>query len=43
VATPLIHPEFNGLRVTPNVYNTLDEIDRFADTLLDGIKKGLTA
>jgi isopenicillin-N epimerase len=43
VATPLVHPEFNGLRVTPNVYNTLDEIDRFAETLLDGIKRGLTA
>ena len=41
VATPLIHPEFNGLRVTPNVYNTLDEIDRFADVMLDAIRKGI--
>ena len=41
VATPLIHPEFSGLRVTPNVYTTLDEIDRFADTMLDAIRKGI--
>jgi len=42
VVTPLVHAEFSGLRVTPNVYNTADEIDRFAETLLAGIKKGLT-
>jgi isopenicillin-N epimerase len=41
VATPLVHPEFNGLRVTPNVYNTLDEIDRFADVMLEAIRKGI--
>ena len=41
VATPLIHPEFNGLRVTPNVYNTLDEIDRIAETMIDAIRKGI--
>ena len=41
VATPLIHPEFNGLRVTPNVYNTLDEVDRFAEAMLEAIRKGV--
>jgi selenocysteine lyase/cysteine desulfurase len=43
VATPLIHAEFNGLRVTPNVYTTVEEVDRFAETLLHGIKVGLAA
>ena len=43
VTTPLIHPEFNGLRVTPNVYNTLDEIDRFAETMFSAIKSGFQA
>ncbi len=33
LATPIVHPEFEGLRVTPNVYTTLDEIDIFADTM----------
>ena len=41
VATPLLHAEFSGLRVTPNVYNTLDEIDRFAETMLEAIRKGI--
>ena len=33
LATPIIHPEFEGLRVSPNVYTTLDEIDIFADAM----------
>jgi isopenicillin-N epimerase len=41
VSTPLIHAEFSGLRVTPNVYTTLDEVDRFADAILSGIKNGV--
>jgi selenocysteine lyase/cysteine desulfurase len=41
VSTPLVHPEFTGLRVTPNVYNTIDEVDRFAETLLTAIQRGL--
>jgi selenocysteine lyase/cysteine desulfurase len=32
-ATPIVHPEFEGLRVTPNVYTTIEEIDRFADAM----------
>ena len=30
-ATPIGHAEYQGVRVTPNVYTTLDEIDRFCD------------
>jgi selenocysteine lyase/cysteine desulfurase len=30
-ATPINHAEYQGIRVTPNVYTTLDEIDRFCD------------
>jgi len=33
LATPIVHPEWEGLRVTPNVYTTLDEIDRFSDAM----------
>ena len=35
------HPEFQGIRVTPNVYTTLDEIDKFGDKVLLAIKKGI--
>jgi isopenicillin-N epimerase len=41
VATPIVNAEFAGLRVTPSVYTTLDEIDRFAEAMLTGIKKGI--
>jgi selenocysteine lyase/cysteine desulfurase len=41
VSTPIIHPEFSGLRVTPNVYTTLDEIDTFGDKMLLAIKGGI--
>ena len=29
IATPIVHAEYEGLRVTPNVYTTLDEVDTF--------------
>ena len=41
IVTPIIHPEFEGLRVTPNVYTTREEIDRFVDAMEDVIRNGL--
>lgn len=41
VTTPIVHPEFSGLRITPNVYTTPDEIDTFADLVLKAIKRGI--
>ena len=41
VTTPLIHPEFQGLRVTPSVYTSLDEVDTFTDRMLDAIRRGV--
>ncbi len=41
VNTPIVHPEFRGIRITPNVYTTIDEIDVFADKVLEAIKKGI--
>jgi selenocysteine lyase/cysteine desulfurase len=35
IATPIVHPEYEGVRVTPNVYTTLDEIDTFAGAMED--------
>jgi isopenicillin-N epimerase len=34
IATPIVHAEYEGARVTPNVYTTLEEIDTFARALL---------
>ena len=41
VNTPIVHPEFRGIRITPNVYTTVDEIDVFSDKVLEAIKKGI--
>lgn len=38
ITTPINHPQFKGIRVTPNVYSTLEEIDRFADAMKEEIK-----
>ena len=42
VTTPIVHAEFKGIRITPNVYTTVDEIDVFADKVLVAIKTGIS-
>ncbi len=39
--TPIVHDEFTGIRITPNVYTTLWELDRFSTIVADVAKKGL--
>jgi isopenicillin-N epimerase len=39
--TPIVHPEFKGIRITPNVYTTLWELDRFCEVVGDIAKRGL--
>jgi len=41
VNTPINHAEFNGIRVTPNVYTTLDDIDTFCDKMLLAMQRGI--
>jgi selenocysteine lyase/cysteine desulfurase len=43
MTTPIVHPEFDGLRVTPNVYTTLAEVDFFAERVEEVLAKGLPA
>jgi len=43
IVTAIAHPEFNCLRITPNVYTTLAEVDRFADVMEDVLRNGLPA
>lgn len=33
LATPITHPAFQGLRITPNIYTTLQEIDIFCSAM----------
>jgi isopenicillin-N epimerase len=39
--TPIIHEEFTGIRITPNVYTTLWELDRFCETVAGIARNGL--
>ncbi len=41
VTTPMVTPEFAGLRVTPNIYSSLDEVDYFGDRMVEAIRKGV--
>jgi selenocysteine lyase/cysteine desulfurase len=43
IVTPIVHDEFRGIRVTPNVYTTLNEIDMFCDAVEKVIRNGLAA
>ena len=39
--TPIVHDEFTGIRITPNVYTTLWELDRFCGVVEQVARKGL--
>lgn len=41
VNTPIVHPEFSGIRITPSIYTTTDEIDTFVDAVKVAIRKGI--
>jgi len=33
IATPIHHEEFNGIRITPNIFTTLEQLERFCDAV----------
>lgn len=33
IVTPIVHAEYQGLRITPNVYTTIREVDTFAQAM----------
>lgn len=41
--TTITHPQFKGIRVSPNVYTTVDEIDRFGDLMVQASTKGISS
>ena len=40
ITAPIKHAEYQGLRVTPNVYTTLEELDTFSVAIEDLLKNG---
>lgn len=43
LVTPIEHEDVSGVRVSPSVYTTLDEVDRFADAVEAVLREGLPA
>ncbi len=41
IVAPIVHDEFQGLRVTPNLYTTLEELDTFCEIMEDVARRGL--
>ncbi|CAN5524042.1 aminotransferase class V-fold PLP-dependent enzyme [soil metagenome] len=41
VTTPMVTDEFHGMRITPSIYTTVDEVDLFADRVIKAIRQGL--
>ncbi len=41
IVSAIKHAEFEGIRVTPNVYTTLGEIDRFVEAMEEVIRRGM--
>jgi selenocysteine lyase/cysteine desulfurase len=37
----IVHAEFEGVRVSPSVYSTLEEIDRFSEAMEEAIQHGI--
>ncbi|MCZ6507502.1 MAG: aminotransferase class V-fold PLP-dependent enzyme [Acidobacteria bacterium] len=37
----IVRPDFEGIRVSPSVYSTLDEVDRFTDAMRTILRRGL--
>jgi len=43
ITAAIKHAEYQGLRVTPNIYTTLEEVDTFAAAIRDLLKNGAPA
>lgn len=39
ITTPIVHDQFEGIRVTPNVYTTMEEVARFVDAMKEQVAK----
>jgi len=41
LVTPIVHPKFSGVRISPSVYTTVEEIDRFSEAMEQIAEKGI--
>ena len=43
ITSPITHAEFRGVRISPSVYTTREELDRFVEVMSDVARHGLPA
>jgi selenocysteine lyase/cysteine desulfurase len=43
ITTAIDHPQIKGVRVTPNVYSTIEEVDMFSEAMEDVLANGVSA
>lgn len=43
ITTPIVHNEFSGIRITPNIFTTLSELDRFCQVIENMVHRPLPA
>ena len=41
VVAGIVHPQFNGIRVSPQVYSTIEEVDRFSAAMIHAATYGI--
>jgi len=41
IVTPIVHPEFSGIRVSASVYTTMEELGRFVDAMELAARQGI--
>ena len=41
IVTPIVHPEFKGIRVSSSVYTTQEELARFVDAMERAARQGI--
>ena len=39
IATPVVHPEFSGVRITPNIFTSIAQLDKFCGAIEDFLRE----
>jgi selenocysteine lyase/cysteine desulfurase len=42
ITAPVVHQEFSGIRITPNIFTKLSELDRFCDVIEKSVRRNST-
>ncbi|HEX6279765.1 MAG TPA: hypothetical protein VFZ49_07065, partial [Pyrinomonadaceae bacterium] len=40
ITAPIVHDDFKGVRITPNIFTRLQDLDRFVDAIESYLRNG---